>query len=829
MRASYRFLRELLPELDATPTEIGERLTAAGLEVEGLREFGAGTERVVAAAVRAVEPHPSRDRLRLVTVDVGGGRELRVVCGASNVPAPGTGLVAFAPIGTHLPAAGLTLEPRAIGGVDSAGMLCSEEELGLAEASEGIVVLPTDAARPGTPLADVVGTARDTIFEIGVTPNRPDALGHVGLARELGALFRVPFRMPGAEAAATKSSPALDALVEVTVEEPERCPIYGAAVVEGVTVRPSPAWLRYRLYALGIRPISNVVDVTNLILLEYGQPMHAFDHSLVAGGRIIVRRAKPGEPFTTLDGVERKLDPDDLVIADPRGPSALAGIMGGATSEIREATRRVLLEVAYFRPQGVRRTGRRHGLSTESSFRFERGVDFGAIPAVVERAKTLMVELSGGRAVPGAILAGSGGPSVPDMRLRSRRLDALLGTPVPFEEATSILGRLGFVVRKTEDTSEGPVAHVTGASFRPDVSREIDLLEEVARVRGFDRIPTVLPAISPQEPRVTGRIERAVSQEAQHLGLSEAVTYSFVSEKELAALGAPPAVVKLKNPMSEERSVMRTSLLPGLFEVLRHARRHGEQKARLFGVGAVFLSPKGATSSPARPLANEDAGVLPEERPSFAAVLAGPRPSYLSKPEDVDVYDAKGVATELVDRVTGRAAQVSPMTPEERPKYLHPRGAAWVTADGRRVGCFGPVHPDVADALDLGGPAQVVELDLAAIEALGKPVPSYRPIPRLPAVSRDVAVVVGDDVPSVEVEGEIRRAAGELCESVELFDLFRGGSIPEGFRSLAYHVVYRDPKAATSPDAARTLTDDEVDRHHERVRAAVKRFGELRS
>jgi phenylalanyl-tRNA synthetase beta chain len=413
------------------------------------------------------------------------------------------------------------------------------------------------------------------------------------------------------------------------------------------------------------------------------------------------------------------------------------------------------------------------------------------------------------------------------MRLRSRRLDALLGTEVPFAEATAMLERLGFAVSAVKDTDEGPVAEVAGASFRPDVSREIDLVEEVARVRGLDAIPTVLPAIAPQPPRLAGKLEWDTIRAASGLGLSETVTYSFVSEKELAALSAPPPVVVLENPLSEDRRVMRTSLLPGLLDVVKRARRRGERDARLFSVGARFLPPGGATGNAARPRLAEDS-VLPEERPSFAAVLAGTRPGYLGRAEETDVFDAKGLAVELVERLTGRTPEVAGMTSSERAAHLHPRGAATVSVGTTRVGTLGPLHPDVVDALDLGGPVQVVELDLAALEALGEPKPAYRPIPRLPATARDVAVVVKDDVPAADVERAIVAAAGELGESVELFDVFAGQGIGEGARSLAYRVVYRDPKASTDPDHARTLTDEEVERQHERVRAAVKTLGELR-
>ncbi|GMV14519.1 MAG: phenylalanine--tRNA ligase beta subunit [Polyangiaceae bacterium] len=821
MLVSYRWLEELLPTLNASASEVAKRLTHAGLEVEAVQEFGQGLAPIVVAEVKKVEAHPSKSGLRLVTVDRGGGQEQRVVCGASNVPDPG-GRVLLAPLGTVIPGLG-PLTPREIGGVKSEGMLVSEEELGLAAESEGIIVLDASVGAIGAKLFDVLPEARDSVFHIGVTPNRPDALGHLGVARDVAALFDLSFTPPEAPKTPRRSaSDALEKLVLVENLDLERCPHYGAGVVLDVSIAPSPEWLRWRLHKLGVRPINNVVDITNLILLGWGQPMHAFDLDRVRGSRIVVRRAKQGEPFTTLDGTARSLDADDLVICDGEGPSALAGVMGGQDSEIRQSTKRVLLECAYFTPRGVRRTSRRHGLHTESSFRFERGVDWGGVPRVLEIAKGLLSDLAGGAVVSGAIHAKGPDPELPVVRLRSARLNALLGVEVPFAEATNILRRLGLEVIR-DGSSE---AEVRGASWRPDISREADLIEEVARVRGLDLVPTKIPAIAPQPPRISGKLERTAAAHATSLGLSEALTYAFVSPSELDAVKAPAPVVRIRNPLSEERTVMRTSLLPGLLDALRRARRHGEEAVRLFAIGARFLPPGQETRSVARPRRPEDARDLPAERPSFAAVLAGPRPTYLAVPGEVDVFDAKGIALEMAERLTGRTAKARLATGTPGTAHLHPRGTGEVLVEGERVGIFGPLHPDVADAFDLGGEAFVVELDLAALEAQGERTPRYRPIPRLPPVTRDVALVVSDDVSAEQVEGVIREAAGELCESVQLFDMFRGGSVPEGHRSLAFHLVYRDPKAAAEPEKARTLTDREVDqRHAEVVKAATERLG----
>lgn len=818
MKASCRWLRELVPGLDASAEEIARRLTHAGIEVEAIEEFGEGTKTLVVAEVVSFEPHPSRPKLRLVTVKLGDDKMQKVVCGAPNVPDPG-GLVAFAPLGSHLPAVGLTLTPREIGGVVSEGMLCSERELGLnalanKDEDHGILILRPGLAKPGTPLREAMPEVHDHILHLGLTPNRPDCLGHMGLAREVAALFGVAFALPQVHPAKQLAEGELvEKHVSVTIEDLERCPRYGAGLVVDVTVGPSPSWMKYRLESLGIRSISNLVDVTNLLLLEYGQPMHAFDLDDVRGGKIIVRRAKPGEKLKTLDGTDRVLDVDDLVIADAEGPTALAGIMGGANSEIRQTTKRVLLECAYFMPRGVRRAARRHGMHTESSHRFERGVNHGTLELALARATALLADLSGGKAAAVPLVAGAVIPAREPVRLRAARMHSLLGVAVPMPEATDILNRLGFAVTETHGEDDAAYALVVPPPHRPDIAGEADLIEEVVRVRGLGTVPTVLPALHPQEPRTALDLQNRVRSAAVALGLSEAITYGFVSPHELESLGLPPAPFKLLNPLVEQRSVMRTSLLPGLLEALARSRRHGVHDVKLFTTGARFLS-------------SEKTAPLADEVPSFAALLAGSRHVVLQKPVEVDVYDAKGIVMEIVERVTQRKATVAHQPEATRAPYLHPRAAGHVLVEGRVVGGFGLLHPDVVDKLDLGGGCVVVELDLRAIAEVGRRRPQYKPIPVLPAATRDIALVVSDEIEAGAVGASIQETAGDLCESVELFDLFRGQGIPTGHRSLAFHVVYRDPKAATDPEHAKTLTDEEVDRRHKSVvEAAHAKFG----
>jgi phenylalanyl-tRNA synthetase beta chain len=797
MKASVRWLRELCPRLPDDPDALASRFTAAGLEVEALQPFGRGAEACFVASVVSTRPHPSRSGLKVVIVDRGGAQQ-EVVCGAPNVPGPG-GLVVLAPLGAHLPARGLTIEPRAIAGVTSEGMLCSEAELGLGDDAEGILMLPAGTASPGTPLPRAIAAATDTILELGLTPNRGDGLGHVGLAREAAALFEVPFLPPAPSAPERARPETIAKYVSVVIEDAERCPLYGAAVLADARVAASPLEVRWRLVALGVRPISNVVDVTNLVMLEFGHPMHAFDLENVRGGRIVVRLARERETLKTLDGVERALSADDLVICDAEGPVALAGVMGGERSEIRASTSRILLECATFDPRGVRRAARRHGLHSESSHRFERGVDGGDTPAALARATALVATLAGATAVGKPHVFEARAITRPTVALRHDRLRSLLGADVSHGDARVILDRLGFACLASQpgvDTWLVP-------SHRSDVSREVDLVEEVARVRGYDAIPEELPAIRPSRHQGGGSaFARRAREGAVAMGLSEAVTYSFVAPRDLEAIGAPPPAVTLRNPLREDRSAMRTSLLPGLLHVLGLARRRGERDARLFSVGALFLD----SGQPA-----------PEERVAFAALLAGTRPAWLGKPQSVDVWDAKGLAEGLVRRLVARDAMVQPARAEDRPRHLHPRGAARIDVDGIRVGALGPLHPDVVEAFDLDLGAVVVEFDLEGLRQLGVRRRTFVPLPRFPSNPRDIAVVVRDDITAGDLERAVRQAAGDLAERVTVFDRFAGANVPAGHASLALHIVYR---------ADRTLTDDEVDtRHAQVVERIQKLFG----
>jgi phenylalanyl-tRNA synthetase beta chain len=687
----------------------------------------------------------------------------------------------------------MTIEPRAIGGVTSEGMLCSEAELGLSDEGDGIIVFAPDFAQPGTPLLEVLPSARDTIFEVSLTPNRPDGLGHIGLARELSVLFELPFMPPRHQELA-----AGDHGIAIVIDDGERCPHYASAVLSGVTVGPSPSWVRHRLNSLGVRSISNVVDVTNLVLLEYGHPMHAFDLTLLRGSRVHVRQARPGEVLRTIDGSDRDLDGDDLVIADAEGPTALAGVMGGAGSEVKATTANLFFECAYFDPRTVRRSARRHGMHTESSHRFERGVDHGDTDQALARAVALTRELAGG-SLRGVKRVDKKAIASTKVTLRTARMTQLLGHAIDRGVATRVLKSLGFAIEGEDagaDTYRVP-------THRPDVSREVDLIEEVVRVVGLDAIAAVRPRVRPSAS-VGGRerLLRRVREEAVGLGLSEALTYAFVAESDLDLLGAPAPVVRLANPLHEHHTVMRTTLLPGLLQAAARARRHNEHQARLFALGSAFL----------------EGGDLPTERPMVAILLGGERPAILTRAQPYDALDVKGVAVSLVERLVHATPDVVPFDASSRPRHLHPRAAGRLMLAGAEIGQLGLLHPDAVEALDLDGAVFVAEIDLSLIDIDAPKRTRFAPIAKFPISSRDLAVVVADNILAGEVAHVIREVAGDLAERVDIFDRFQGGALPSGQVSLAFHVVYRAPD--------RTLTDVEVDLKHAAVVTAVtSRFG----
>jgi phenylalanyl-tRNA synthetase beta chain len=787
-----RWLREFVAT-DATAGQVAERLTMAGIEVAGVLPGGPELAGVVVGAVLEVVPHPAGGGLTRCQVATATGR-FAVVCGAPNVR-PGV-RAAFAPPGARLPG-GRRIDVAVIRGEPSEGMLCSERELGLGEDGAGILLVDADAP-PGADLVRHLGL--DTpILEVEVTPNRPDCLAVAGIAREVAALTGGQYREPRVTLA--EGGPPAATLGSVAIDEPELCPRYAARIITGVTVGPSPDWLARRLTAVGLRPINNVVDVTNYVLWELGHPLHAFDAALLAGRRIVVRRARPGEGLVTLDGQTRALTPDMLVIADADRAVAVAGVMGGANTEVGAGTRTVLLESACFKAGSVRRTARTLGLSTEASYRFERGADIEGLRLALDRAAALIAELAGGTVAPG-VLDAYPRPRPPlRLALRLARIQQVIGAcPAP-AVVGRILRGLGFEARETSGGFD-----VTVPSFRRDVGLEDDLVEEVVRVWGYGEIPSTLPAGT---LTLTRRPRTLVAQDAVRrvlaaAGYQEAVTLSMVDPAYLAPLGFgadDPRVVRLQNPLAADRSVLRPSLLLGLLEAMATNVRRQAADVRLFELGRVFEA--------------RAPGEQPAEDARVGLVLTGLRQprAWFSGGAPGDVFDVKGAA-ELVVEALGRAeVQVEPLAAP----FLEEGRAARLLVQGTAVGWLGELHPRVQGAFDLPAPVFAAELSLDRLESLPARAVRHRALARFPAVERDLAVVLPAAVPAAEVERALRAMPAPWLRQVTLFDVYAGEQVGAGRKSLAYALWYQAED--------RTLTDAEVNLAHreivERLRAEL--------
>ncbi len=820
MLISHAWLTRLLDLRDdaVTPDALAKLLTGLGLEVEGVHAHGAGLETILVGEIRGKTPHPQANKLTVVEL-FDGRQTLSVVCGASNLPPVG-GKVAFAPVGTRLPG-GLEIAPRELRGVASQGMICSETELEIGLDGDGILILP-EAFPAGAPLHTLVPGMLDTILELGVTPNRPDALGHMGVARDVAAqLTSRPNAVGGAQkrvrlqATVAPQQPGL-----VTIDAPDGCGRYLGYVIEGVRVGPSPLWLRVRLHRLGLRPISNIVDITNLVLMEYGQPLHAFDRDRLAQGRVVVRRARHGEGLRTLDGVERALDEHDLVIADADDAQAIAGVMGGAASMVHAGTTTVLLEAAWFSPAGIRATARRHGLGTDASYRFERGVDHGVgLAHAALRALELIGELAGGHCVAQHEVLGVCPPRA-RIELRPARAEALLGVAVPPSEARAILRGIEVEV----DESDAARWVCLAPTHRPDLQREVDIIDELLRHHGLDHVPA--RACVPREARAAASADPVTVRSDQladglrEAGLQEIVSLAFVAEDKLRHFcdeTPEDRYVRVANPM-RGAGVMRTHLLPGLLDALAHnVARHG-RPVRLFEIGRTYAWPEGQVNAAGFPTGTRAVDVqLPVERTRAGLLL------YAGARGVTDPRTATGAVAHALARLGQRLALSQGA---DRRSYLHPgvqvQLAVASTAGAVPVGVVGELHPELLAAWGLPDGARVIygELELAALPAAT--VATAREIPRFPATSRDLSLEIPVDLPAatvvaalagavatVQVRGEDpvhlhEPVAGE--GAVEVLEDYRGAGVPEGHRALLLRLHY----AA----AGRSVTDTEVQALH---------------
>jgi phenylalanyl-tRNA synthetase beta chain len=792
MKISLNWLKQYV-DFNWSPEELGERLTMLGIEVEGVQKNTGDFEGVVVAQILSSSQHPNADKLSVCKVADGQG-ERQIVCGAKNykvgdkVPLALPGCTLPTPAG----APPFTIKVGKLRGVESQGMMCSAKELALAEDAEGLLILPTDA-KVGQPLAQHLGRASgDVIYDLEITPNRPDLNSFIGIAREISALTGNPLKIPDTNF--TKATePAIGSLVAVRLDHPELCPRYTARIVRGVKIGPSPDWLKAAIESIGLRSINNVVDVTNYVLMECGQPLHAFDYKLIQakGGvpTIVVRRAAAGEKFTTLDGQERTLTDKMLLIADETRGIALAGVMGGQNSEINDATTGVLIESAYFKPQNIRATSKALDLRTDASYRFERGADIGICDWASRRAAQLIQQVAGGSVLSDVVDAYPNPVEQTEISLRHDKVTQLLGIQISEGEQVEFLRRLGLETKSTPGQLTATIP-----TFRVDLKRQVDLIEEIARLYGVDKIPSTPPrgAIS-QNPFDAIYAQLAEVREIlASQGLSEAFGQTLISDTSAKLVDANP--VALENPLSSDMNVLRPSLLPGLLDSLRHNLHHKNYDVSLFEVGRVFTA-----SGEARRVA--------------IAITGSRNPVFWSGAErdaKLDAYDLKGIVEVLFERVGLRGLQWTRATEPKGP-YIE---SATITLGKQTLGTLGQLQPLLARKYDLRDPVFLAEFDLDLMLARRNASKSFKAIPQFPGIRRDIAMLVPEAVTHENVATAVKQLKPQNLETLELFDIFRGKNIPEGQKSVAYAFHYRNPE--------RTLTDAEVNTAHDRVVSELK-------
>ncbi len=786
MKVPLSWLKEYVA-VDLPAEQLAERLALTGTEVERVSRVGVpaadgNLERFVIGQVKKKAAHPNADKLSLCEVDVGGKVE-QIVCGARNFKEGDKTAVCLP--GGMLPD-GRKLESAVIRGVESHGMMCSEAELGLSGESAGIIILPEDAP-VGTKLAEYVPVS-DEVLELEVTPNRPDCLSIYGVAREVAAVTGAELAPEPVDDTQARGDDSIDELVKISVADGRLCPRYGARIIAGVKVGPSPLWLKARIAAAGMRPVNNVVDITNFVMWTLGEPMHAFDLAAIAGRKLTARRAGKGEKIVTIDGDSRVLDDSMLVIADEEKPVAVAGVMGGESSEVTGGTTDILLEAANFDGPGVMMTEMALGLRSESSTRFEKGLDPELVPGALAMASRMMVELCGGRLVPGQIDIYPRPRQELAVHLREEKVTGLLGIAVPAPAIVSILESLGFGCRR-----EGGAIHVTVPSFRADVEREVDLIEEVARIFGLDLIPPTLPS----DMRVMGGLsgyqsaERDIVQALTATGMNEVITYTFIypdfaDRLRLGDKDPRRDCVRLANPLSVDQSVMRTMLLPSLLSTIATNLSVRNQDVNIFEAGRAYL--------------RADGEKLADERRTIGGCLCGSLrgETWTGGGGQADFHTGKGIVEAAFASVKGRFSVESCDEP-----FLHPGKSAYIAVDGRRAGYVGEVHPLVLEAFDVDRPVVAFEILEDALIGSSAGIVIFEDLITFPGSFQDLAVVVDKKIPSQDVIDVVEAAGAPLLRSAHVFDVYVGDQVGERKKSIALSLEFRSPE--------RTLTDEDVD------------------
>ena len=797
MLVSFKWLEDYV-SLPVTPEELAEKITRSGIEVDGIHRKGQDFDHLVAGRVLKCERHPNADKLTVCLVDIGEGEPVQIVCGAKNV-APGQGVIVAKP-GAKLPNQ-VKIKKAKFRGVESNGMICSLQELGFEgkvvpkEYAEGIFVLPEDVP-PGTEIASLLHLD-DPVLELELTANRGDCLSMIGVAYETAAILGGEVRLPEAEYEPIREK--AEDHIRVKVDSPEDCPLYTAKIIRNVKIGPSPLWMQARLMAAGIRPHNNVVDITNYVMLEYGQPLHSFDYDRFGSKEVVVRRAKDGEKLVTLDGVTRTLNENHLVITNGKEPVALAGVMGGADSEVTAKTTTVLLESALFAGPVVRRASKDLQLRSESSSRFEKGVDPARVKEAAERAAALMARYASGEVLEGTAEARALQADPVKITVDLEKMNAFLGTELTMAEVAGILERLRFPYEQKERTLT-----VTVPTRRPDITREVDVYEEIARLYGYDLLPGTLPR-GPQTPGGLTDYQkkrRIVKYFLEGAGLQEAITYTLTSREKfrLFSLTATEEI-PLSLPMSEEHSVLRQSLLPHLLDAVRYNRARKNENIALYEIGSVFLS--------------RGAGKQPEEREHLAFVLTGLWVDHPWQGERVkaDFFTAKGILEQLFAKL-GLKNRIRFVKREA--EGFHPGQTAEILFDGEAIGVIGKIHPAMEKNWDIKD-VFAAEIILAKLLRSENEPLVYSQVPRFPSVSRDIALVCGKDLSAGELKETIVAAGGKLLTDAKVFDVYEGEKMDADKKSVAFSLTFSDPE--------RTLTDEEIDRALERILRALEDKG----
>jgi phenylalanyl-tRNA synthetase beta chain len=794
MKVSLSWLKDYI-DIQMDAADLADALTMVGLEVESVANRYAYLQTVFVGRVAEVTPHPNADKLTICRVET-GDRRRTVVCGAPNVS---EGMLAPVALPGTVLADGTQLKKSVIRGEKSDGMLCSDIELGLGIDSSGIMVLDP-SLKVGDPLAEALGL-EDTVFEFDLTPNRPDCLSVIGIAREIAAILNTALRYP--DYSLTDKRDLISTLTSVKIEAPDHCPRYSARLVENIVVKPSPFWMQDRLLSVGLRPINNIVDITNYVMMETGQPLHAFDFDELGQNRIVVKTAADGDTFVTLDQKERQLNSRMLMICDGEKQVGVAGVMGGLNSEIEDTTRRVLIEGAYFNPVSIRKTSKTLGLSTDASHRFERGVDPQGTVRAVTRAAKLMVEFGEGTLVEGLIDEYPQPQQVNSVSLSTTRTHRLLGIHPDGSEIKKLLESIEFKVEKMTSDNGDQQLVVVPPSFRVDISRPEDLMEEVARLSGYNNIPTTFPAM-PAEARPPNRnleLRKRLKNLMAGFGFTEAITYSFVAEAScdrlrLKAQDPRRNLIHILNPLTEDQAVMRTSLVTGLIETAVYNIAQQVKNLRLFEIGKLFIKTESRD--------------LPREPEFLAALWTGSRrnSSWHGREVECDFYDLKGVAEGLIGALKIDNIRFTAM-PDGDCDYTRPGYTAQIFAADTPVGLVGEIHPRVREVFDLKQSAYIFELDLDKSISLIPPIRRSKPIPKYPAIYRDITLIIDRGTATQTVLEAIENMGEDLVQNLHLFDVFEGDPITAGKKSVSFRVTYRS--------SDKTLEDDDVNDLHKSI------------